>query len=84
MNIQFLIVSCSAEPKVLAARIAGRQAQHADASDATQAVLAKQLRDMQPLADYERRYSVTVNTADAIEVQEAMERIQHQARQLRI
>jgi uncharacterized protein len=84
LNIQYLIVSCSAEPAVLAARIATRQSQHADASDANRAVLAKQLRAMQPLADYEQAYSVTVNTAHDAEVQAVMELLQLRAQRPRL
>lgn len=84
LNIPFLIVSCRAEPEILAARIVERQARHADASDATHAVLAKQLHDMQPLADDEQAHSITVNTADAAEVQAALGLIQQRSGQLRV
>lgn len=79
LSVQYLIVSCSAAPAVLAARIAERQAKHMDVSDANLAVLEKQMRDTQPLADYERPYSVIVNTAQDAEVSAAINVLQQRA-----
>ncbi len=83
LRVQFLIVSCSAAPEVLASRIELRQRQHSDASEANGAVLAQQLRDLQPLTDYEQPHVVTVNTADDAAVDMAVEQIRYRAAQLR-
>lgn len=63
MRVPYLIISCMAEPAVLAQRIAMRQARRADPSDADQTVLAQQLQVMQPLSDEESRHAVQANTA---------------------
>jgi predicted kinase len=58
----FLIISCSADRATLSARIEERQAQGADPSEATQAVLERQLESMRPLTDAERSHTVLADT----------------------
>lgn len=65
----FVIVSCQADPIVLAGRVRERSTQHADPSDANLAVLENQLREIAPFDAAEQRHVVVVNTAgpDAVE-----------------
>jgi aminoglycoside phosphotransferase family enzyme/predicted kinase len=62
-SASFLIVSCSADRATLSARIQARRTQGADPSDATQAVLDRQLRRMQPLTAAERLHAVQADTS---------------------
>jgi uncharacterized protein len=58
----FAILACSADPAALAARIARRAATMSDPSDATQAVLARQLQTMETLAPDEAQFAVHADT----------------------
>jgi len=62
-GIPFAIVSCAANEATLRARIEARHAAGDDPSEATLAVLERQLATHEPLADDERRHVVTVDTA---------------------
>jgi uncharacterized protein len=58
-RVPFGIVHCDAPTSILQQRIATRTA---DPSEATQEVLAQQLRTQQPLDDFERQFLVEPNT----------------------
>lgn len=65
LAVPFLIVACEAAPDVLAARIAKRAERGQDPSDATAAVLAEQLKHLQPLSAVEQRHAVVVDSTAA-------------------
>jgi aminoglycoside phosphotransferase family enzyme/predicted kinase len=62
-GIPFVIVSCVADEGTLRARIEARRAAGSDPSEATLAVLERQLATHEPLADDERLHVVAVDTA---------------------
>jgi hypothetical protein len=62
-GIPFVIVSCVADEGTLRARIEARRAAGSDPSEATLAVLERQLATHQPLADDERLHVVALDTA---------------------
>jgi aminoglycoside phosphotransferase family enzyme/predicted kinase len=65
----FVIVSCQADPISLAAHVLERTARHDDPSDATVAVLDKQLRELQPLEASEQRFVVPIEVTKPDAVQ---------------
>jgi aminoglycoside phosphotransferase family enzyme/predicted kinase len=72
LRIPMVIVSCSADPNILAERIKVRQAASPDASDAGLEVLAWQLQSTDLLTPAERARSVSVNTATPTAVADAL------------
>jgi predicted kinase len=62
-GIPFVIVSCVADEGTLRARIEARRAAGSDPSEATLAVLERQLATHEPLADDERPHVVALDTA---------------------
>jgi predicted kinase len=70
MGAAFVIVSCQADPISLAAHVLERTARHDDPSDATVAVLDKQLRELQPLEASEQRFVVPIEVTkpDAVQI----------------
>ncbi|NLG77667.1 MAG: AAA family ATPase [Xanthomonadaceae bacterium] len=69
LNVPFAIVSCSADPETLAARIASRRDARNDPSDADEDVMRRQLETMERLSDEERAYVIEIDTRndDALE-----------------
>ena len=64
LGVPFVIISCSAADEVLAKRIAQRQAEGRDASEATVEILREQQRRAQPLDETEREKAVMVDSSD--------------------
>lgn len=65
----FLIVSCQDDPIDLAAHVLERAARHDDPSDATLAVLDKQLREIQPLGESEQECVIPIEVTEPNAVQ---------------
>jgi predicted kinase len=63
LGCRFVIVACEAGVDVLARRIEQRRLICTDPSDATVAVLKRQLRDAEPLTAHERAAAVHIDTA---------------------
>jgi predicted kinase len=61
-GVPFGILSLHAPRNVLARRIAARQAEGIDPSEATIPVLERQLEEMQPLTDSEREFAVEIES----------------------
>lgn len=62
---RFAIIACSADPQTLAARIEMRRMQARDPSDATQAVLERQLQTMRPLDPREASAALYTDTRES-------------------
>jgi predicted kinase len=62
LDVPFLIVSCSADPETLAARIASRREARNDPSDADERIMRRQLATMERLADDERAHAIEIDT----------------------
>jgi uncharacterized protein len=71
-GVPVVIVSCSADPRILYERIKVRRTASPDASDADSEVLAWQLQSSDPLTPAERARSVSVNTAAPTAVADAL------------
>ena len=71
----FLIVSCVSDAATLAARLAIRARNDLDPSEATEAVLAQQLRTRQPLAQAELQHAIQVETSKLSAANAGVERI---------
>ncbi|MGE5336762.1 MAG: AAA family ATPase [Gemmatimonadota bacterium] len=66
LGARFALIECVASPAALRARLAQRAAHDTDASDATVAVLERQMATHEPVADDERADTFTIATdADA-------------------
>jgi uncharacterized protein len=72
---RFVILECTAPEAVLRERVAARARKGRDASEADVAVLEKQLATADPLTPEERRAAVTVETTDAIELEQLSARL---------
>jgi len=68
----FVILELSAPPGTLRRRIIAR---HGDVSDADLDVLDSQLRHNEPLRDVERKYTITLDTAEPLEIGQLAEAI---------
>lgn len=73
----FLIVSCVANPDTLARRLQARAASGRDPSEATRAVLERQLRDASPLGPDEKLQSVEINMGQQTGIEAMVECIRH-------
>lgn len=71
----FLIVSCQADPISLAAHVLERAARHDDPSDATLAVLDRQLREIQPFEASERECVIPIEVTQPDAVQRVADTI---------
>jgi aminoglycoside phosphotransferase family enzyme/predicted kinase len=65
LGVSWRIVDCEADEAVIEARLAQRQAEGSDPSDATLAVIRQQRADRDALDAGERAHAVTVRTDDA-------------------
>ncbi len=74
LGLPFYILDFSAPPELLRQRIRQRQLQQ-DASDATLAVLEKQLARYQPLSKAEQQYTLSIDTADEVDMSEILQRL---------
>ena len=61
-GVPFAIVSCTAHEATLRSRIVARAASGRDPSEATLAVLDRQLATQEPIADHERAATVVIDT----------------------
>ncbi|MGO9946409.1 MAG: AAA family ATPase [Steroidobacteraceae bacterium] len=75
---QFIIVSCEADPRVLAERIEMRQQARVDPSEADVTVLDLQLESMQPLRADELSHTVIADTSQACAYAKTLAAIQGQ------
>ncbi len=75
LDVPFRIVSCQASKEELEARVSSRAAANVDASDAGITVLQKQFRGDTAINDVATDELVTVDTASASSVEEAMLRL---------
>ncbi|RPI45603.1 MAG: aminoglycoside phosphotransferase [Betaproteobacteria bacterium] len=75
LGVPFVIISCRADEEVLAERIAQRQAEGRDASEATLEVLREQQRRAQALDDTEREQAVVVDSADPRSIEMMVNRL---------
>ncbi|HMM74805.1 MAG TPA: AAA family ATPase [Gammaproteobacteria bacterium] len=64
LGVDFVILDCAAPRATLEARIAARQAAGTDASEATLAVLARQIDAREPLSAQERRHVIAADDID--------------------
>jgi aminoglycoside phosphotransferase family enzyme/predicted kinase len=77
-EVQFVIVSCEADPSVMAERIEMRRQARVDPSDADVTVLDRQLQSMQPLRPDELLHTVTADTSEPIAYEKMLAAIQGQ------
>ena len=63
LGVPFTIVSIAAPHEVLRARVTGRAAHGSDASEATLAVLERQIAVHEPLSADELRHTITIDAA---------------------
>ncbi|MCB1922706.1 MAG: AAA family ATPase [Gammaproteobacteria bacterium] len=75
LQVPFVIIDCSAPIDTLRRRIAARQHQRGNVSDADHAVLERQLRTADPLSTAERRSSVHVAPDQELDVGALRDRI---------
>jgi aminoglycoside phosphotransferase family enzyme/predicted kinase len=75
IGARFLIVSCQADPISLAAHILERAAKHDDPSDATLAVLDRQLRAIQPFEASEQECVIPIEVTQPDAVQRVADAI---------
>ena len=75
---QFVIVSCMADPHVMAERIEMRRQAGIDPSDADVGVLDQQLENMQPLHADELLHTVTADTSQPFAYEKTLAAIQAQ------
>jgi predicted kinase len=71
----FLIVSCQADPISLAAHVLERAAKHDDPSDATLAVLDRQLREIEPFQASEQPCVIPIEVTEPDAVQRVADSI---------
>ncbi|HEB76921.1 MAG TPA: aminoglycoside phosphotransferase [Methylothermaceae bacterium] len=76
LRVPFRILDFRAEETVLRQRIAARQQQRRDPSEADLTVLEYQLRHHDPLDESERAVTVTFDTSHGFELQSALSRLQ--------
>jgi len=77
----FLILSCQADSATLERRIAERRRAGADASEATGAVLAEQLKALEPLTALEESHTVVIDTTAPAALASSLDRIRAQLEQ---
>jgi uncharacterized protein len=77
-GVRFVIVSCAAEPRVMAERIEMRHQARVDPSDADTTVLDRQLQNMQPLCPDELLHTVTADTTPPCAYEKILAAIQGQ------
>ena len=63
-GVRRVIVSCQADPAILAERMIERSSGHSDPSDATLSVLDAQLREIKPFDPAEQPHVITVDTSE--------------------
>ena len=68
LRVPFAILHCHAERETMRQRLAERNAQGRDASDADEAVLRRQLEYQEPIDDDERRVTLDVATDSAVDI----------------
>jgi aminoglycoside phosphotransferase family enzyme/predicted kinase len=73
---QFVLVTCTADRRVLEQRVASRERVGASISEAGPAVLEHQLSTTDPLTDHERVTAVVVATDTTVEIDQVKEQIQ--------
>ncbi|MFA7268121.1 MAG: AAA family ATPase [Sterolibacterium sp.] len=66
LKLPFLILDCRAEAHELRRRVSQRQAAGTDASEATLAVLERQLRDDEGIAANESAYAIVIDTQQTV------------------
>lgn len=75
LRVPFVVIQCSADEEVLAARIERRRIAGSDASEADLDILREQKRLAQPLDHTELEAVIAVNTAEASSMQAMVERL---------
>jgi len=77
------IVSCTLDDITTRARLAAREAQQQDVSDATVKVYEAQLESADPLSDKEEQHTLHVNTSEQLKVDTFIERLDRWAYRVR-
>ncbi|MGK7346259.1 MAG: AAA family ATPase [Candidatus Nitrospinota bacterium M3_3B_026] len=78
LGVPFAILDVTADEDVLRKRVAKREAEGADASDATVAVLEEQIRTHEPLSERERAFSIRVDTTKGFSLEDVEDFVKSQ------
>lgn len=82
-GVPLQIVSCTLDDETTRSRLAAREAQQLDVSDATVAVYNAQLESANPLTDKEEQHTLHVDTSEQFKVDTFIERLDHWAYRVR-
>lgn len=80
IDVPFVILHFHADDAVLRQRIVARRQHGSDASEATLAVLDRQISTQQPLSETERQFEISVDATDALPLQTIQVHIENRHR----
>jgi predicted kinase len=69
LRVPFALLDCQADVQTLHERLRARRQRHDDASEADEAVLARQLTFAEPLSDAERAFAIAVDTVGSVDAE---------------